>query len=270
MKQLAYLLLFFAFANNTFALNPSKVYKQLPSEYDMKYEEKKVTTKDGATLTAWYFPGNVKTTKLVLIAHNGEGNMADYLRRVDKFTSVGYNAIIFDYRGFGTSSEFKINNDMYMYSQFQADLLAMIEFSRNYAGTFYLYGFGMGAGLSLGIGWHRPEITKIIADSPYLTLEDLEKKFSTAEKKYEVPFAGYDKKHEPIYAMDNAPSKLLGNVMLIVGELDKFMTVEDMKKIQKKSPKIVNNLFVMKGSDGKDNFMFDKALYFTKVVEFMK
>ena len=100
-------------ATAAFALNPSREYKQLPDKYNMIYEEEDVTTSDGATLKAWYFPSTgPKTTQLILMCHNGEGNMADYLRKVDQFRTNGYNVVIFDYRGYGKSSDFAIDNNM--------------------------------------------------------------------------------------------------------------------------------------------------------------
>lgn len=176
-------------ASTLFALNPSRTYKQLPDKYNMKYEAHKVTTADGAILNAWYFPANTKTTRLVLISHNGEGNMADYLRRVDQFTSIGYNVVTYDYRGFGESSEFEIDKNMYVYPHFQDDLKGMIDFCRKqFVQSFDMYGWGIGAGLSLGIGYNRKEIKKIIADTPFLSMEDLENRFDSWDEPMEVPF----------------------------------------------------------------------------------
>src|SRR5687768_12168127 len=99
-----------------YALNPSREYAEKPEKYGMTYEEKKVSTSDGATLTAWYFPcQTTKTTKMILMSHNGEGNMSNYLERVSQFISAGYNVICFDYRGYGSSSEFEIDTKMYLY-----------------------------------------------------------------------------------------------------------------------------------------------------------
>ena len=36
----------------------------------------------------------------------------------------------YDYRGFGESSEFEIDNNMYIYPHFQDDMKAMIDFCR--------------------------------------------------------------------------------------------------------------------------------------------
>lgn len=235
----------------------------------MIYEETKVTTSDGALLNVWYFPANVKTTKLVLMSHNGEGNMADYLRKVDQFTSIGLNVVCYDYRGYGESSKFTIDNTMYIYPHFQDDLTAMIDHCRkNHVAKFYLYGWGIGAGLSLGIGYNRPEVVKIIADSPFLSMEDLEARFSKSDEQLEVPFAGYDKKHEPINTFDLNPSASLTGVLLIIGSEDHFFTEKDMDMLAKKQKKFTQ-VKVMGGGDGKDNFKADKAAYFKMIKEFL-
>jgi pimeloyl-ACP methyl ester carboxylesterase len=262
-------------ATAAFALNPSREYKQLPDKYNMIYEQEEVTTSDGAKLNAWYFPTTgPKTTQLILMCHNGEGNMADYLRKVDQFRTNGYNVVIFDYRGYGKSSDFAIDNNMYLYPHFQDDVKAMIDFCRQrYVLAFNIYGWGMGAGLAMGIGYNRTEIKKIIADTPFLSMEDLEKRFSSWDTPMEVPFAGYDKKFEPIYSLDAAPAVLKNgykNILLIIGSNDILFKVDDMKALQKKQPKIVaKDIYVVTNPDRIDNFTVDKAAYFKVVSEFM-
>lgn len=262
-------------ATAVFALNPSRTYKQKPDKFNMTYEEFDVKTEDGATLKAWYFPANVKTTQLVLISHDGEGNMADNLRKVDQFTSIGYNVVTYDYRGFGESSDFDIDNNMYIYPHFQDDIKGMIDFCRQqFVQTFHLYGWGIGGGLSLGVGWSRVEVKKIIADTPFLSMEDLESRFSSWDEPMEVPFAGYDKKYEPLYSLDAEPACLKNNyknVKLIIGSNDILYKVDDMKTLQKKQSKVVaKDIYVVENPDRKDNFMVDKAGYFGAISEFLK
>lgn len=259
-----------------FGLNPSRTYKQLPDKYNMKYVAHDVKTNDGeATLKVWYFPGNVKSTRLVLIAHNGEGNMADYLRRVDQFTSIGYNVVTFDYRGFGESSDFEIDNNMYIYPHFQDDYETMVDFCRKqYVQTFDGYGWGIGAGLTMGIGWNRTELKHIIADTPFFSMEDLEDRFSSWDEPMEVPFAGYDKKYEPYYSLDAEPKTLKNtekDVLLIVGSNDMLMKVSDMEKLQGKQKKIVaKNIYVVENPDRKDNFRIDRSAYFEQIRAFLE
>ncbi|MEM0996021.1 MAG: alpha/beta hydrolase [Bacteroidota bacterium] len=278
-RNLPFFLLFTVFftSSSLFALNPSRTYKQLPDKYNMKYEAFMVPTEDGAKLKAWYFPANVNTTRLVLISHNGEGNMADYLRRVDQFTSIGFNVVTYDYRGFGESSEFEVDNNMFIYPHFQDDMKAMIDFCRKqFVQTFHLYGWGIGAGLSLGIGWNRNEVKAIIADTPFLSMEDLETRLEDADEPFggmEVPFAGYDKKYEPVYSVDNQAATLKNNfknVLLIIGSNDALFKLADMEKIAAKQKKMFEKkIFVVENPDRKDNFRVDRAAYFTRMGEFL-
>ena len=254
------------------ALNPSRTYKQKPEKYNMDYEVKKVKTNDGqAELNSWYFPAKEKTTNLILIAHNGEGNMADYLKRVDPFLATN-NVVIFDYRGYGESSEFEIDNNMYIYPHFQDDLESMIDHCRKeHVQTFNLYGWGIGGGLTLGVGYGRTEIKKIIADTPFLSMEDLEERFESWDEPMEVPFAGYEKANEPKTAVTEAPGKYLTAVKLIVGSNDILFTIDDYKTLQKSAPKTINkDIYVVENPDRKDNFEMDGTAYAKAVLDFLK
>lgn len=264
-------LAFLLCASQAFALNPSRTYKQLPTKYNMKYTAHTVKTNDGkATLKAWYFTAKKKTNKLILISHNGEGNMADYLRRVDAFTSSGFNVVIYDYRGFGESSEFEIDKNMYVYPHFLNDIQSMFDFCRkNISKTFSVYGWGMGASLSIGVGYRRTEIDKIIADTPFLSLEDLEYRFSLAKLGMEAPFAGYDKRFEPIYAVSEIPGKNLEGVLLIVGSNDVLFSETDLEAIAEESKLKKTEIHVVENQDRKDNFSVDKKKYKEKIISFL-
>lgn len=259
-----------------FALNPSRTYKQLPDKFNMKYEAHDVKTKDGeAQLKAWYFPASAKTTNLVLICHNGEGNMADYLKRVDMLTSTGYNVVTFDYRGYGESSAFEIDNNMYIYPHFQNDVESMIDFCRKkYVSSFNIYGWGIGAGLGMGIGWHRKEIKAIVADTPFLSMEDLEERFEDWDTPMEVPFAGYEKRYEPINAVYQTPKEISAGskkVKLIIGSNDILFKADDMKKIQAKRKLVIDKeIYVVENPDRKDNFSINKNAYMKQVTAAFK
>src|SRR5438045_1806119 len=109
MKSIIALILIALFsAQLACALNPSKEYKVKPEKYGMTYKEEKVTTKDGATLTAWFFELPKKTTNWVVISGSGDGNMGDNIEIANQFMSAGWNVCTYDYRGYGTSSDFKV------------------------------------------------------------------------------------------------------------------------------------------------------------------
>lgn len=265
------IILFFLVLSSSisFSLNPSRTYKQKPEKYNMLYKEVKVKTSEGAELNTWLFEAKTKSTKLVLLSHNGEGNMGDYLRRVDQFKNLGYNVMTYDYRGFGESSEFEIDNNMFIYPHFQDDITAMIDYCKTQFSEIVMYGWGIGAGLTLGVGYHAEGVTHIIADSPFLTLEDFEIRMQEWDEPMEVSFAGYEKKHEPFYTLDIAPKNSLKKIMLIIGSNDVLFKSEDMKTLADKQKKLFAPTFIVENPDRIDNFKVDKAAYFKKIEEML-
>lgn len=248
------------------ALNPIKEYKVTPDKFGMQYKQEEVKTSDGAILNAWFFENTKKSINWVVISGSGEGNMADHLEIVNSFLSAGYNVATYDYRGFGASSEFKIDPDLFIYPQFITDLNAILDHLRKSRAItkFDLFGLNIGAGLSIGVGANRPETKKIIADGPWTSLEGMKAKIkSKTGKEINMPF-GYDKTHEPLYAFEK-PKGPMKNLMIIISAQDPIVGPSDVKVI-----KGVNEVYVVKNSPtNADNFSTDKNAYFEKISKFL-
>ena len=250
----------------TYALNPVKEYKVTPDKYGMKFKEEKVKTSDDAILNAWFFENNKKTTNWIVISGSGDGNMADNLEIANSFLSAGYNVVTYDYRGYGASSDFKIDADLYIYPQFINDLNGVLDYLRKSRAItkFDLYGQQIGAGLSIGVGANRPETRKIIADGPWTGLENMKKKIKEKlSKDVNMPF-GYDKTFEPMYAMDKPKAQIKG-LMIIISPQDPLLGPNDMKMI-----KGVTKTYVVKNATSNDqNFSIDKNAYFEEISKFL-
>ncbi len=249
-----------------FALKPSREYKVIPSKYGMSYKEEKIATRDKAVLNAWFFELESKTTNWIVISGSGDGNMADNLEIVNSFMSAGYNVCTYDYRGYGTSSDFAIDPDLFIYPQFITDLNAVLDYLRKSRAItkFDLYGQWIGAGLSIGVGAQRPEARKVIADGPWTGLEPMKKKIKDKTGREPVMPFGYDKNYEPIYAFDKPKGKLAG-LMVIVSPNDPLITPDDLGEI-----KWISNKYVVKESPSNaDNFTTDKNEYFERIKKFL-
>ncbi len=254
-------------SQSAFALFPVREYKVLPSKFAMKYTEVKIPTNDKeATLNAWMFDAKTPTFNWVIVSHSGDGNMADNLERVNSFLSAGFNVIIYDYRGYGSSSDFEIDKETYIYPQFINDLQSVLDYIKGEKklNRIDLYGIGVGAGLSIGVGANRPETKNIIADAPWISLQVMEKKMREATgKTLTMPFA-FEKTFEPQFAFDK-PTPHLKGLMVIIAPKDPVISPSDLKLI-----KGITETYVVKGSAGNnENFATDKNLYFQKVVTFM-
>ena len=264
--KIAFVLLMVFTSQLAMALNPSKEYKVKPDKYGMTYKEEKISTKDGATLNAWFFEVAKKTTNWVVVSGSGDGNMADNIELAGQFLSAGWNVVLYDYRGYGASSDFKVDTDIYIYPQFITDLNSVLDYLRKTRAItrFDLYGVNIGAGLAMGVGANRIETRKIIADGPWTGLEQMKKKIKEKMgKDVIIPF-GYDKNFEPVYAIDKARPHLKG-VLAITSPQDPLITPMDMKTISG----ITDNYIVKSSPNNASNFSTDKNAYFEKVSKFL-
>ncbi len=266
LSSIVLVILICIFSSNANALNPVKEYKVTPDKFGMKYKEEKVPTSDGATLNAWFFETTKKTTNWMVISGSGDGNMADNLEQINSFLSAGYNVAAYDYRGYGASSEFQIDPEIYIYPQFLTDLSSVLDYLRKSRAItkFNLYGTNIGAGISLGVGANRVETQKIVADGPFLSLETMKNKIKERrQKEVMMPF-GFDKNYEPLYAYGKTPAHLKG-VLVIVSANDDLITPADTKLL-----KGITKTYIVKGSPSNDkNFTSDKNKYFEEISNFL-
>ncbi len=253
------------------ALNPVKKYAVSPSDFGMKFEEIKIKTEDGMLLNAWYFPSSQTSYKIMVLSDDGNGNMADLMEQVSVFLSLGYHVLTYDYRGFGTSSDFEIKPNFYIYSQFQKDLNAVVDYLKKEKSSIpkiHLYGVGIGAGLSVAVGANR-NLGTIIADSPYTTFELAKTRLKEVKNIDVFVPLGYNKVEcEPKYALESKGAQLSG-VLYIVGDKDLVYTPKDIKELIKIRSSI-SSIYAVKNSNGDNNLSIDKEKYLAEIKSFLK
>jgi len=253
------------------ALGPEKEYKIKPDEYGIKYKEVTIDTEDGMKLKGWIYEPRNPSSNIIVMSHSGEGNMADLIELATNFVTLDYYVITYDYRGYGQSSDFKINNNFYIYAQFEKDLNAVMDYVKKYYSrtrTVHMWGVGMGAGLSLAVAANRPEVSAVIADSPYGTLEGIKAMIQKADGKDMLLPIGYNKVAiEPQLALTEKGNNLT-SILFIAGEADKVYTEKDIKSLARLKKN--TSVYTVKGGTYKNNFTTDKAKYFEEIKKFAK
>lgn len=256
-----------------YALDPSKTYAASPADFGMDYKEVNIETSDKLMLKGWYFIGKGNPCKTIILSDDGEGNMSDMIEIASNFISLGYNVLTYDYRGYGQSPDFKINPKFYIYPQFEKDLNAAVDFILKYHSTckiIHLYGLGIGAGLSIGVAANRREVSKVIADSPYLTFENIQKTYKDLKGIDVILPLGYNKvTMEPKYALETNGDQLTG-ILLIAGEMNDVYSPKLVKEIAKiKSG--ASSYYIAKGSStNTENYSGNKTAYFDAIKKFLK
>ena len=112
------------------------------------------------------------------------------------------------------------------------------------------------------------QISKIIADSPYSTLDDVQKAIKNVSgKEVKLPL-GFDKNQlEPKFALESKGASLNG-ILLIYGKLDPIYNAEMIKKISGIRGGITKT-YVVKDADRTSTFVNDKEGYFKQVKSFL-
>lgn len=271
MKNIVFILILTLSTCKLWALHPQRGYDFTPADFGMKYEEVKIETEDDLNLTGWMLEPLTQSKKCVVFCHGGEGNMQEYLEYAAQYVSLGYYVLLFDYRGYGTSSEFNISDRFYIYSQFSIDITAALDWVRKYHAVYKvsMAGVGMGAGLAVAIGANRSEVKYVVGDGTYPTLDIVQSQYQEVEGKKVLMPLGYDKVYmEPKFALESDKTDHLEGVLLIQSKNDKIITpqhAEGIADLQKKKSKV----FLIDSEDNAKNLEANKDGYFATLKDFM-
>jgi alpha/beta superfamily hydrolase len=135
---------------NTYAIKPERNYGVKPDAFKMSYKTYRIKVNDLVTLNSWACLQKDAKRPFLIISGTDAGNMANNLSQAKALYDAGYNVILYDYRGFGESTDFNMNQNMMYYDEFAEDLKKTIAFVEK---TFkpqcvVLYGLSMGTVIS--------------------------------------------------------------------------------------------------------------------------
>ena len=133
--------------NNLLAINPERTYQYTPSQYGLRYKTLSVDTEDGATLSVWHIPAkrHAKRATPIIIANSDAGNMGYWSNLAYYLNYLDYDVWMFDWRGFGESSDFETKRERLFYTEYVKDLKAVVgRVYQNRKQSVVLIGYSMG------------------------------------------------------------------------------------------------------------------------------
>ncbi len=85
---------------------PSRKVIDNPSDINLHFEDVLLKTQDGETISCWYVPsgGYEGSGRMVIFSHGNAGNIGDRLGTIEVFHRMGYDVMVYDYRGYGAST----------------------------------------------------------------------------------------------------------------------------------------------------------------------
>jgi uncharacterized protein len=92
---------------------PSPTIRATPRESGLPYEDVTFRTEDGLTLAGWYVPAQNAPGTIIFFHGNG-GNIGHYASQVRIMHDIGWNVLLFDYRGYGASEGLPTEEGTYL------------------------------------------------------------------------------------------------------------------------------------------------------------
>lgn len=143
----------------------------LPSDFKFKLtsgaEETMLRTSDGERINALFFRS--RSPDVILYFHGNAGDLSGWQFVADDFTSLGYNFMIIDYRGYGKSSGKLSEEGLYRDAQAAYGYLIASGFA---PGNILIYGRSIGSGVAVELASSEP-CKGLILESPFSSLARL-------------------------------------------------------------------------------------------------
>jgi fermentation-respiration switch protein FrsA (DUF1100 family) len=79
-------------------------YSVTPQAHGLAFEAVQIATADGEQLAAWWIPAQDPARGTVLLLHGNAGDISHRIDYARMFFELGYQTLLLDYRGFGTST----------------------------------------------------------------------------------------------------------------------------------------------------------------------
>lgn len=133
MRRLLLISCFLLLNTWAWALNPSREWVATPDALGLRFQTTALITADHAQLTGWIVEpaANVPDRHTTMVmAYGDSNNMSYFIYQAQALSKGGYRVYMFDYRGFGHSSEFPINREQLYYPEFSTDLRTVLGDAR--------------------------------------------------------------------------------------------------------------------------------------------
>lgn len=140
-----------------------------PSAVGLAFEERFAVTADGLRLHAWWIPSKERSGT-VLVSHGNAGNIGDRLHLARSFRAMGFDVLLYDYRGYGRSEGRPSEEGTYLDAE-AAWQLAVTELGVR-PDELVLYGESLGAAVAIELARRRPAAA-LVAESAFTSIADV-------------------------------------------------------------------------------------------------
>jgi fermentation-respiration switch protein FrsA (DUF1100 family) len=137
-----------------------------PEYYGLDAEKVSLSTPDGETLVAWYFPAENSARPTLLHLHGNAKNIANRKPVYEAFYAAGYGVLALEWRGYGTSTGSPTEEGFYTDAR---TAIAWLEDKGIGQENIILYGESIGTGTAVQMATEI-EAKALILEAPFTSL----------------------------------------------------------------------------------------------------
>lgn len=252
--------------------NEKKWYKEVD------HEVTSITSSDGLNISGVYIPASQKSNKVALIAHGYSGSLKDMAPFAKLFHDLGFNILVSDARGHGTSEGNYIGFGWHERNDYIQWINQMIERHGNDS-EIVLFGISMGGATVMNVsGEPLPKQVKaIVEDCGFSSVE--EEITHQLKEMYSLPkfpllqITSLITKVRAGYWFEEASSleqirKNQTPILFIHGDVDDFVPTRMVYDLYKANPS-PKELYIVPGAAHAFAYVTDKEKYRHKVSTFL-
>ncbi len=252
---------------SSLGLKPDSLYISTPEALGLKYESTTIKTTDSVNIQVWKIPADstVRTNTTIILAYGDSGNMSYWLNHAAIMSQKGFDMVLFDYRGFGKSDAFEMDQNQLYYNEFVTDLTSVIKWTKEQypKSKTGIWAFSMGTIMST-IALQNETVDFLIGEGFVSNPSGIQKKIREVKSKEIVLPIGYENYQDQV-------KNLKFPILLFAGSQDVFTTQADSKLIAKQRKN--RSLSVFNGGHLQGFQTMTKAffgdLYIAKIEQFI-
>ena len=161
------------FMQPSFVFSPTREEPYNPADLGLEFEKVLLKTSDSLTLSGWFIPAK-KAVFTILFCHGNGGNISYTLDSVNIFYELGFNCLIFDYRGYGNSQGKPTEEGVYLDAQAAYDWL--INEKKISPENIIIFGRSLGGSIAAHLA-SNVEAKGLIVESGFTSYADIGQKF---------------------------------------------------------------------------------------------
>ena len=259
--------------------NKFETHIKTPGEYGIPFESVRYPTKNSRKLYGWWIPAQTeksKTAPTLILVHGWNRNVGRMMPYIKELHPAGYNLLVFDSRNHGSSDPDEFSS----MPKFAEDIIASIDFLEKKPdlnlNNLGVIGLSMGGAATIYAASKDDRIRKMITVGAFAHPASIMKR--EIQKKH-IPYFPFiwlffnyvqykiGTSFEAIAPINNI-GKVKGNILLVHGELDDVVPLEEAKSMEQIGNSTLVKLWAISGK-GHSN-CHEHPEYWKRVKTFLK